>query len=719
MKNIGIFLLSIMVAFILLIECVYCQHHEKRPKIGVALSGGGAKGLAHIGVLKVLEETGIPIHYITGTSMGSVVGALYAIGYRADELEKLALNTDWADLMTDEISRRYVAMEEKIWDGRYIGSFPISSRGVQLPSGLISGQKISNFLSRLTWSVHHIDDFKQLPIPFTCIAADIITGKAVPIDSGFLPDAIRASMAIPTIFTPVKLHDHLLVDGGLVRNLPAEDVKRMGADIVIGVDVSFTLLPAEDINSFLDIITQSLSFVEAQSREKQHELCDILIQPDITELAMFSFGDVEKLINRGEEAARNMLPQLHALKKSLEPDSDETFEYIPPKVDSIYIKNMIIQGLKYVSRGLVMAESNIKFPGWISSNQLERAIDRLYSSQFFERVTYKLIPSDKGSDLIIRVVEKNTDLFRFSLRYDSYSEAALLLNTTFKNLAEHGSNLVLDLRLGEKSEIDAHYFVHTGLQQRLGLHVRANYTSEIVDIYKDKQREASLRVRTTTGEVLFGTIFSSTAIAGFGIKGEYDLFETRIGTEDYDQKDAKFISLYGLIRMDTFNRTVFPSEGQLLILRSMVADERIVSNTTFTQHIFDWRAYYPVHKKLSLLSHLQVGISTGESVPFNYKFLLGGADSFLGLKYQERFGKHVQALQLGFQYQFLSKRYLLFRWNMGNTSDKWRNLFIQNRAINGYGITAGAATPIGPLELTVMGSSQHRLLFYFNLGYKF
>jgi len=719
LKNIGRFWLAILLAIILATVSAYCQENEGRPKIGVALSGGGAKGLAHIGALKVLEETGIPIDYITGTSMGSVVGALYAIGYRTDELEKIALSTDWADLLTDEILRRYVAMEEKIWDGRYIGSFPISSKGVQLPSGLIAGQKISNFLSRLTWSVHHINDFKQLPIPFACVAADIVTGEAVPIDSGFLPDAIRASMAIPTVFTPIKFQNHLLVDGGLVRNLPAEDVKRMGADIVIGIDVSFTLLPAEDINSFVDIITQSLSFVEAQSREKQHELCDILIQPDITELTMFSFNDVEDIIKRGEDAARKMLPQLQTLADSLESASDQNFKFIPPKVDSIYIKNLRIQGLKDVSRRLVIAESNIKFPGWISSNQLEQSIDRLYSSQFFERVTYKLIPTDRGSDLIIRVNEKSTDLFRFSLRYDSYSEAALLLNTTFKNLAEHGSNLVLDLRLGEKSEIDAQYFIHTGLQQRLGLHARINYTSEIVDIYKNKQRESSLRVRTTSGEVLFGTIFSPTAIAGIGIKGEYDLIKIRIGIEDCDSKDAKFISLYGLIRMDTFNRTVFPSEGQSLILRSTFADERIASNTTFTQHLFDWQLYHPVQRKLSFLSHFQVGTSTGKNVPLGYNFLLGGVDSFLGLKYQERCGKHIQALQLGFQYQVFSKRYLLFRWNMGNTSDKWKNLFIRNRAINGYGITAGAATPIGPLELTVMGSSQHRLLVYFNLGYKF
>ena len=697
----------------------YSQTIQERPKVGLALSGGGAKGLAHIGVLKVLEEANVPIDYIAGTSMGSIAGALYAIGYRVEDLENLALNTDWTDLLTDELSRRYVAMEEKIWDGRYMGSFPIVKRGVQLPSGLVTGQKISKFLSRLTWSVHHIDDFKQLPIPFVCVATDIATGEAVPIDSGFLPDAIRASMAIPTVFTPIKLDQRKLVDGGLVRNLPVEDVKRLGADIVIGVDVSFTLIPEDEIISFLDIITQSLSFVEAQSREKQHQMCDILIQPDISELSMFSFNEVEEIIKRGETAARAKLPQIRTLLDSLHANTQEQFEFIPPTVDSIYIRTIKFSGLKDVSRRLVQGELDIQPSTWISARDLEHAIDRIYSSNFFERVTYKLIPSDKGSELVIRVIEKNTDLFRFGLRYDTYQEAALLLNTTFRNLAEHGSNLVLDAKLGEQSFVDLQYFIHTGFRQRIGLHATANYTSEILDIYKEKTREASMRIRSLSGETLLGSIFSTKAIIGFGLRGEYLRIVPRIGDENVHADDFKIISLFGLIRMDTFNRAVFPSEGQLLKLRVSLAKKGIASSVTFSQLHFDWQGAFPVHRKFSFLTRLQLGATTGSLIPINCNFQLGGADSFLGLKHQERCGKYLQAFQLGLQYEAASKQFLQMRWNIGNTSDVWKNLFIRNRAITGIGATAGVATPIGPIELTLMGGSWHRFLAYFNLGYKF
>ncbi len=695
------------------------QEAKQRPKIGLALSGGGAKGLAHIGVLKVLEQAGLPIDCIAGTSMGSVVGALYAIGYRADELRRIAVTTNWEDLLTDEVSRRYIAMEEKIWDGRYTGSFPISSRGLQLPSGLIAGQKISKYFARLTWSAHHIDDFKQLPIPFICVASDIGTGEAVPIDSGFLPDAIRASMAIPTVFTPIRLNNRLLVDGGLVRNLPAEDVKRLGAEIVIGVDVSFTLLPEDQIKSFLDIITQSLSFVEAQSRERQRALCHILIQPDISELSMFSFNKVEDIIRRGEIAAEAMLPQIRALMDSLNISPEYPVEFLPPKVDSIYIKSLKITGLQDVSRRLVLAELNIQVPGWISAQDLDDGIDRLYSSRFFERVTYKLIPSAQGSDLVIRVIEKSTHLFRFGLRYDSYFKAALLLNTTFRNLAEHGSNLILDLKLGDQSMVDLQYFIHTGLRQRFGLHATANHSSESFDIYEQKQRTSNIRSTAIKGELVLGSIFSTVAITGFGVRGEYIHLAPRVGSDSLVSRDFRLLSLYSLIWMDTFNHAVFPTRGQSLKLTGLLADRNVASNINMSRLHFDWKMVHPLHRRASLLMRCQLGAVHGKDIPLNYKFYLGGADSFDGLKYQERSGSYIQAVQAGVQFEIMPKRFLQLRWNYGNTSDQWKNLFIHRRAITGIGATLGAITPIGPIELTLMGGSWHRLLLYFNLGYKF
>ncbi len=217
------------------------QEPSKRPKVGLVLSGGGAKGLAHIGVLRAMEKAGLTPDYITGTSMGSIVGGLYAIGYSADEIDSIVSTVDWDELLTNEIPLSDIAIEEKEYYGRYIAELPIEGVKVSLPKGLIEGQKLTELLTRLTRPAHGISDFSKFPIPFACVAANIETGLPEVLNKGFLPEAIRASMSIPTVFTPIEIDDKLLVDGGLVRNFPVQEVLDMGADIVIGVFVSSDL----------------------------------------------------------------------------------------------------------------------------------------------------------------------------------------------------------------------------------------------------------------------------------------------------------------------------------------------------------------------------------------------------------------------------------------------------------------------------------------------
>ncbi|MFZ5515877.1 MAG: patatin-like phospholipase family protein [Candidatus Zhuqueibacterota bacterium] len=711
-------LIFLLIALALSTKPVSGQETPYRPKVGLALSGGGAKGFAHIGVLKVLEEIDMPIDYIAGTSMGSVVGALYAMGYKAREIEKIALSTYWPDLLTDEHSRRFLSMEEKLWDGKYLGVLSIREKKVMLPAGLIAGQKITDMLSKLAWPAHHINDFSQLPIPFACVATDIGTGEAVVLDEGFLPDAIRASMAIPTVFTPILIDKRLLVDGGLVRNLPAEDVKNMGADIVIGVDVSYTLLPLDKLNSFLDIITQSLSFVEAKSRLKQREICNYLIEPNMEGLDMFSFTQVQKIIQRGEEAALDVLPQIYALVDSFQIAKYEP-GFIPAKIDSFYIHDFTIEGLHDVSQRLVLAELNFKKNSWISSAELDEAISRLYSTQFFERVTYKLIPLQNGIDLIIRVFEKTADVFRFGLRYESTTKSSLTMNTTFRNLAEHGSLLALDLTLGQRSQIDVFYFLHTGLLRTSGFQANVNYLDESIDIFQQKQRIARLSVKQTTGELFLGSIFSTTVMSGMGVRAEFARIRPRIGPEYYQVRDEKYMSVFGRMWLDTFNRAVFPDKGHSLKMSATFASKRIGSDLNFTHYLFDWQGRYPLDSRWAVMTRIQLGTTIASDLPISYTFFIGGADSFVGYKYRERLAKHMQALYLGLQYEMQPRRFLQLHANIGNSTNIRSDLFDRNRFISGIGASFGVATPIGPLEFTVMGSEDYNFMTYFNIGYKF
>src|SRR5256885_206530 len=228
---------------LVLLVCALPLAGARGQKVGVALSGGAARGLAHIGVLKVLEEAGVPVDVITGTSMGSVVGGLYAVGYSAAQLDTIVRTEDWFRLLTDPVDRRDLAVDRKFTEDHYLLTLPIQRGGVKLPKSVVPGQRISQLLTGLTWSAHPVRDFRALPIPFAAVATDLETSWAVVLDHGFLPDAIRASMALPSVFSPVELAVTAVIDGGVNRNLPAQDVLALGADVLICSDVTDPLEP--------------------------------------------------------------------------------------------------------------------------------------------------------------------------------------------------------------------------------------------------------------------------------------------------------------------------------------------------------------------------------------------------------------------------------------------------------------------------------------------
>ena len=253
----------------------------ERKKVGLVLSGGGATGAAHIGVLKVLEEAGIPIDYSAGTSMGSIVGGLYAIGYDAGMLDTLVRKQQWPFLLSNRVYRYDLPFSEKEKDEKYLVSIPmIGGKGIQVPSGFISGQNIYSLFSELTIGYHDSVSFLNLPIPFSCVAANLVNGKEVILDQGNLAMAMRSSMAIPGVFSPVVMDTMLLVDGGIANNFPTDVGKAMGADIIIGVDVSSELRKMNELNTAIEIVDQLTSFMGMAKYEDNIKLCDIYINPD-------------------------------------------------------------------------------------------------------------------------------------------------------------------------------------------------------------------------------------------------------------------------------------------------------------------------------------------------------------------------------------------------------------------------------------------------------
>jgi NTE family protein len=293
-KRINIVILVLIVAL-----NIFCQE-----KIGLALSGGGARGLAHIGVLKVIDELEIPVDCIAGTSTGAIIGGLYAMGYSGAEIEDIVLGITWKDIFDEKICREDVYIGEKRWGPFANIYFALDDKFIpKLPQAFLSGNNLVNKLFEIFYPVH-INDFNELPIPFRCVATNILTGEITVFEEGSLHEAIRASMSFPSIIKPFELHNQLYVDGGIVKNLPVEAARSMGADIVIGIKTNSGLRSKEELKSLIDVLDQTINLQITRNIGESIDACEFLIEPDLEDISLLDFSQKQRIINLGELAAR-------------------------------------------------------------------------------------------------------------------------------------------------------------------------------------------------------------------------------------------------------------------------------------------------------------------------------------------------------------------------------------------------------------------------------
>jgi NTE family protein len=707
---------------------------NKRPKVGLVLSGGGAKGLAHIGVLKVLEEAGLEVDYVTGTSMGSIVGALYSIGYDTGMIEQIALGMDWDQLLTDKISMRNISVIEKKEEGRYVGSFPIRKGKIELPTGLIAGQKISVMLSHLTLPVHHCEDFRMFPRPFLCIATDLETGEDVVLDRGSLPEALRASMSIPTVFTPVEIDGRLLVDGGLVKNLPASNAREMGADIVIGVDVGAPLYSKKELNSLIKVLEQTIVFQSAASTGKERKLCDLLIIPDLQGYSSTSFDDTDSLIAKGERSARKIFPQLKALADSLDryPENGDSLVPLKP-VSSFYLAELEIDGLQKVSNSLLMGKLQLKVPSVVTPYELEQAVDRAYGTHFFERITYKIEPSQQGTRLVLKVIEQTTDQFRFGLNYDSDLKSSVLLNTTYRNLLTQGSKLSFSAKLSDSPAIDASYFVHTAWKPGIGFGVEMTYNNMDVLLYRESGKvEAQIDYSVFETNFLLETIFSNSFAVGAGVQYHYSLMDIAFAPEDWESASYGLVSFLAYLKLNTLDRAVYPTRGVSLFAEANLVTDKLGSgpvrdHDSFMTYTATFTGIVPLNRKTSIMGSFYGGTSTTNEMPDDYLYYIGGAYPlfdvsfpFMGLKFLEKSGSSAMVVQTGIQHEIRKDHFIQLRANAGKTAFDFEDLFNEQDLLTGWGLTYGWLSPVGPMEYTVMWSDEtDNHLSHVNIGYRF
>jgi NTE family protein len=681
-----------------------------RPRIGLVLSGGSAKGFAHIGVLAALERIGVRVDVVTGTSMGAVLGGFYAIGYTPQQLREVAANQDWSVLLGDRGERQMLVPDRRVVGSRTVVSFPVRGGRVTLPSGVVRGDAIMRLLERTTWRAQAVRDFMQLPLPFAAVATDVETGEAVVLSSGVLAHAMRASMALTGVIQPVSLNGRLLMDGAVARNLPAQDARTLGADILICSDVSGPLLKGDDLRSIIDIVIQTVAFQMAQHNEQQRRLCDVLIQPDVEGLSTFSFEEVDEWIERGGAATALHSDTLRKLAASADPNVPSRAA-APLLPDTVFVSDVIVSGVTTApARNVVTRAVALRAPGRLSALSFDRALSRLSATHLFSRATYRIDVTASDTVAVIEVEAQPQDQIGLGFRFDDHRKAALLFTGTLYNWLQYGSTLDGDVRLGEPTQFGVSYLTGRGVVSSFSLGAEARYTRTLFDIFENAERVADINTRVATVTGGMGRTLGRTTVAGIRGGVEYVDADFRIAGSDTAQKRT-YVTAAAQLWRDTFDRSVFPTRGVSLRLRSEVGYHQLGTRRSFTQHLLDIEQILPLTRTTVLRVRGIAGAAHSDDLPVHRVFFLGGAfpapvfsetqPIFWGLKPQERAGKAVQVLRLSAQKEIFTEMYGTIGVNVGNAFDRWT--FRSDDHIGGWGASLGMATPIGPVEVTASG----------------
>ncbi len=699
---------------------------DGRARIGLSLSGGGAKGFAHLGVIRVLEEAGVPIDYITGTSMGALIGGLYAMGYSVDEIETLAVELDWSDLFSDETRRRHIPVEEKEWDSLYLVTLPIVDRSVTLPTGVVAGQRIQLLFNRLAWPYPGYQDFSEFPIPFACVATNLENGELVLLNEGYISDAIRASIAIPSVFTPKKLDGKLLIDGGVVRNLPVEEARDMGADFVIAVNVSAPLLEYDQIKNILDILDQTVSFQIAESMNRSKELADIVLE-DITimeEFGILDFEKIKEIIEKGEELARARMDDFKALAEAVnqyrngKPEPRE----LPESRGFIYLSEIEVKGIEDASVNQVKNKMNLHPGTFVSLEDINYGIENVYGMQFYDKVNYRLIEDEGINEYIleVEVQERQLDLFRFGFNYDNFRRASILLNTTYRNLVFPNSISRANVKLGEEPYVDLRFFNYLTTDANFALGLRANYSLNRTDIFSESgDRLATYNTNSFFFEGQVVPYTNNQVMYQLSLRQEFYHVSSRVGDFDFPGGATNITQIITRFEQDNLDRLNFPRRGHNVVIQASQSFNLLNDAINFFQTSLSWNGYFEISDRWVILAGANAGYASRSELPLHRQFEFGGYPDMVGYRLYEISGNNIRMVQLGARLEPFNNRFITVRGNVASTEDFLELDFVNTPLRVGWSISAGINTAIAPFNFALMGSRRNPLLFQYSIGVSF
>jgi NTE family protein len=720
---------------------------ENTPKIGLVLSGGGAKGLAHIGVLKVIDSLGVKIDYIAGTSMGAIIGGLYASGYSGNQLDSIFYEIDFDKLINDDLPRASKAFYERDNSEKYAITLPFDNFKISLPSALSRGQNTYSLISRLTLHVSDIDNYSQLPIPFFCIATNIESGKQVVFENGNLTQSIMASGALPSLFQPVKIKDEVFIDGGVVNNYPIDELRAKGMDIIIGVDVQDGLLKRDELTSALDVLSQINRFKTINVMKPKIEQTDIYIKPNIKDFNVVSFDEGTKIIKAGKYAALSKLNIFRTLQS-------KTYEAKPitniKTIDSLTINNITINGSENYTRAYVLGKLKIKSAKKISYKDFNKGINNLVATNNFESFQYELNKTtDKdGYDLVANLEESKTKAFlKLGIHYDDLYKSAALINLTKKRLLFKNDIASLDFGLGDNVRYNFEYLIDRGFYWSVGLrssynafnkNINAQLLLRETEINATGINKIDAEVQDQTNQFYLQTLFRKDFALSMGaehkrLEIKSETISSTIPNDEFIFENTDYVSVFGNLKLDTYDNKYFPNKGVYFngdFHMYLYASRFNESFENFSIAKADMGYAFSVSDKLAFNFQTSGGFKLGDKSTQTLDFALGGYGNnlinnfipFIGYDFISLTGNSFVKATAIADYKIFKKHHVTIEANWANIEDdifesgEWFTL----PDYRGYGLGYAVETLVGPIQVKYSYSpEQKQSVWFFNLGFWF
>lgn len=724
----------------------------QRPKVGLVLSGGGAKGISHIGILQAIDSAGLKIDYLTGTSMGSIIGGLYAIGYSGAEIEKISDNLDWDAILSNKPNYSDISIEEKDEYGQYSIELGMKDYKPQIATGLIESEELWLKLNELFLPVYDIKDFSKFNIPFKCIATDLSDGKAVVMEDGEIVTALRSSMAIPSVFTAIDYDSTKLVDGGIIRNFPVTDIKEMGADIVIGVNL-FTGLPdISKLNDLLDVFYQITQYRDAEDLVIEKALCNLIIEPPVGDYSAGSFDATAEIMKIGKEMGKLYYPYFKHLADSL--NNLYPVAYSPdgrlPKIEKIVIDEIAFEGMNHTSMSLLLDKIQIKPGQAYTASQINKGFRKAYSSRYYDNVYYELKPTSPGhANLVCKVKESLLTQIKLGLSYHSYTGAALIANVTVRNLFLDKSRTMFKIAAGE-------YF--RGLiehKQAFGPkannYVNLSWRSENLplNLYDGAKKTSLYNLKYWQFDLNYTRVFGTNWSLASGFKLQKNMFSPEVA--DDTTYNGNYKNYYGYVRSEskTTDRNNYPTRGYEFSTEAGVvfgrkADMKINNGDgstsdgsgivdgkpEFYRFMVNFSRYHSINEKLVFLYNLQTGLTLNSQGFIFDNYYIGGVQQltdrqmvFVGINEAQLTTRSVSTAMAGLQYNFSGNLFLTGKANTGMYNySTLENLYEENdlKWINGFSLGLGYNLGVMPMEFTAMYSPEMGTVYsHIKIGFLF